>query len=234
MTANIEEFAGLIPDSVLDVSGKVFISGRKAFGSLSKLYILGLNPGGAPEANVHETVRSHTEKVLHHVPDDWSALTDEAWGKNGHRIQHPMQRNVLHLLRRLGFDHRSVPCSDLVFVRSQYAAKLDKRELEGRTDECWPFHRAVIARLGVRVIVCLGGEASEKTRARLQRDESPTREFAEVDRFVEDGGREIVSRTYRNGDGLTVVRLAHPSRFHWTSPKSDPTELVKRALELSE
>ena len=85
MTANIEEFAGLIPDSVLDVSGKVFVSGRNAFGSPSKLYVYGLNPGGAPEAHAQETVRSHTDKALHDVPDNWSALTDEAWGRNGPR-----------------------------------------------------------------------------------------------------------------------------------------------------
>ena len=50
MTANIKEFAGLIPDSVLDVSGKVFVSGRNAVGSTSQLYIYGLNPGGAPRS----------------------------------------------------------------------------------------------------------------------------------------------------------------------------------------
>ena len=85
MKANIEEFAGLIPDSVLDVSGKLFVSGRNAFGSPSKLYVYGLNPGGAPEAYAQETVRSHTDKVLHDVPDNWSALTGEAWGRNGPR-----------------------------------------------------------------------------------------------------------------------------------------------------
>ena len=234
MTANIEEFAGLIPDSVLDVSGKVFVSGRSAFGSPSKLYVLGLNPGGAPEAYAQETVRSHTGKVLHDVPDNWSALTDEAWGRNGHRVQHPMQRNVLHLLRRLQLDHRSVPCSDLVFVRSQDAGKLGKREIERLADECWPFHREVIARLGVRVIVCLGKDASQATRARLEKDKSSSRKFAEVDSFEEDGGLKVVSRAYRNSDGLTLVQLAHPSRFHWTSPKSDPTDLVRRVLEWNE
>ena len=85
MTANIEKFAGLIPDSVLDASGKVFVSGRNTFGSPSKLWVYGLNPGGATEAYAQETVRSHTDKALHDVPDNWSALTDEAWGRNSPR-----------------------------------------------------------------------------------------------------------------------------------------------------
>ena len=81
MTVNIEEFAGLIPDSVLAESGKVFVSGRNAFGSPSKLYFYGLNPGGAPETYAQETVRSHTDMALHDVPDNWPALTCEAWGQ---------------------------------------------------------------------------------------------------------------------------------------------------------
>ena len=234
MTGGIEEFAQLIPDSLLDISGKVFISGRDAFGSSSKLYILGLNPGGAPESNALETVGAHTRKVIHDAPDNWCALTDEAWGRNGHRVQHPMQRNVLHLLRRLDLDCRKVPASDLVFARSRDAAKISKAEFVRLANDCWPFHRAVIRRLEVRVIVCLGREAAWGAIARLEADNPAAGKFAEIDRFVEDRGLKGVSRAYRNGGGITVVQLTHPSRFHWTTSKSDPTELVRRALEFSD
>jgi len=43
----IEDFASLIPDSLLERSGKGFYSGRTAFENTSKLYVLGLNPGGS-------------------------------------------------------------------------------------------------------------------------------------------------------------------------------------------
>ena len=228
--ATIEEFAALIPDSLLEASGKVFVSGRDAFGSPSELYILGLNPGGSPESHAEETVRSHTGKVLHDVPDNWCALSDEAWGRNGHRVQHPMQRNVLHLLARLGLNYRKVPASDLVFVRSQDASKISKNQFDRLANDCWPFHRAVVKELGVRVIVCMGGEATRRTVAHLEADNPSSGRFAEVDKFVEGGGLKLTSHAYRNGDGLTIVGLTHPSRYHWTSPKSDPSELVRRAL----
>lgn len=41
----IEEFAGLIPESLQGESGKAFYSGRDAFGGAAPLYIIGLNPG---------------------------------------------------------------------------------------------------------------------------------------------------------------------------------------------
>ena len=227
----IYEFVNLIPAELLDYSGKVFVSGRTAFGSPSDLYILGLNPGGAPENNVQETVRTHTHKVLHEVPDDWCALTDEAWGRNGHRLQHPMQRNLLHLMKSLGLDHRRIPASDLVFARSQDASKIGKKDLDRFANLCWPFHRAVIERLGVGVILCLGREAVERVKACIKADNPSAGEFEVVDSFVEDGGLKVESRTYRNRHGLSVVQLAHPSRFHWTSPRSDPSGLVQRALE---
>ena len=37
----IEEFAELIPESLLHKSGQTFYSGRQAFGAPSELYILG-------------------------------------------------------------------------------------------------------------------------------------------------------------------------------------------------
>ena len=210
----IREFVNLILPALLDYSGKVFVSGRTAFGSQSDLYILGLNPGGAPQNYVQETVRTHTHKVLHEFREDWSGLTDEAWGPNGRRRQHPMQRNLLHLIKNLGLDHRKIPASDLVFVRSQDASRISKRELDLFTNLCWPFHRTVIEGLGIRVVLCLGRVTVERVRERMQADYPSAGEFKLVDRFVEGGGRKVESRTYQNGGGLTVVRLAHPSRYH--------------------
>ena len=64
-------FAKLIPESMLDMSGSVFFSGRRAFNERSDLYILGLNPAGDP-AGPH-TIRKNVEAILHEYPEDWSA-----------------------------------------------------------------------------------------------------------------------------------------------------------------
>ena len=230
---NIENFYALVPDSLREVSGKVFYSGRDAFGSPSPLYILGLNPGGSPEDYPDETVRAHTDKVLHEMPDNWCAFTDEVWGVNGSRPRHPMQKNVLHLLAMLSLDCRKVPASDLVFARSQNAEKItkDKVEFARLTKACWRFHQAVIQQLEVSVIVCLGRDAERGTINCLEADNPSLGKFAIQDKFVEEGGQQCISRTYRNNGCITVVQLPHPSRFHWTSPKSDPTRLIRRALE---
>lgn len=227
----VEEFAKLIPDSLLDVSGKAFYSGRDAFGAASDLYILGINPGGDPESYPTETVGAHTRKVLHEVPDNWSAFIDEGWSippmPPG---QHKMQKNVLHLLKRLDLDCRKIPASNLVFERSETVAKIQGR-LDRLTLDCWPFHRAVIQRLGVRVVVCGGMDAAEKAMPRLEDDNPTSGKFTLRDTFMAKYGLKATSKVYRNGGGVTLVQLPHPSRFIWTHPKSDPTELVRQALE---
>src|SRR5574340_788790 len=99
-----------IPLSLLPRSGKVFYSGRNAFTTQSDLYVLGVNPGGAPTAHDTETVGSHTDDVLNVYPADWSAYRDESWvgavpGTYG------MAPRVLHLFAKLGVSPGSVPCS---------------------------------------------------------------------------------------------------------------------------
>lgn len=46
--ADPDRFAALVDPDLYDRSGKVFYSGRAAFGAPSALYLLGLNPGGSP------------------------------------------------------------------------------------------------------------------------------------------------------------------------------------------
>ena len=64
----IDTFAELIPKSVMSKSGTAFYSGRAAFSTSSKLYILGLNPGGSPDSQATETVEWHTNRILNEVP----------------------------------------------------------------------------------------------------------------------------------------------------------------------
>ena len=214
----IDDFVKLIPESLLDRSRSVFFSGRGAFESPSDLYILGLNPAGGIKWPF--TVSRNINDVLCHHPDNWSAYRDEPW-RGARRGNSPMQRRVLHLLKRVGRDPGEVPASEVVFLRSTDWTKLG--DFGSLARECWPFHQAVIERLGVRVIACLGGKAGYWVRNRSNAHEK-------VDEFVEDNRRLWKSRVHTNGDGLTVVTLTHPSQAAWTVPATDPTGLVERAL----
>ena len=220
----IEEFAELVPESLLDKSGEVFYSGRRAFGAPSELYILGANPGGTPEGMPDSTVSRHINQVLHEKPENWSAYRDESWrGKSPGKDA--MQQRMLHLFGRVGHDPGEVPVSEVVFQRSRNVKVLegDFRELALL---CWPFHQTVIDRLGARVIVCIGKNASEWVRNKLDAH-SLLDEFEDTKRGRTRGWK---SQAHKNSDGLIVVSLAHPSRAIWTHPDSDPTTLVKRAL----
>jgi len=68
-TLGIEAFAMRVPAELLAESGKVFYSGRAAFAGPAPLYVLGVNPGGAPENYQTETVGNHTHEVLTRLPD---------------------------------------------------------------------------------------------------------------------------------------------------------------------
>ena len=217
----IQDFIKLIPSALNDRNGRVFYSGRRAFESPKTLYILGVNPGGAPDELPGQTVSAHTSWLLKNGARNWSAYRDELWtGRTPGTA--PLQRRMLHMFRKLNLDPGEVPASNLVFVRSERKAKL-VGDFSQLARECWPFHQAVVDRLKVRTILCLGQDPGdwvcEQLGARSQ-----------VDEFIEKNNRKWKSRVYRNATGLTVVVATHPSRVDWTAPSTDPTELIQRAL----
>jgi hypothetical protein len=216
----IDKFAALIPQSLLTHSGSVFYSGRKAFSTPSPLYILGLNPGGSPKEQAAETVEWHTKKVLNEAAD-WSAYKDERWLGNSPGTV-GMQPRVLHLLRRLNLEPRNVPASNVVFVRSAREKDINNR-FRQLAELCWPFHQAVIERLGVRVVLCFGQRSRSWVRERLNANNP-------VDRFVEKNNRRWTSTSYKNSSGIAVVVVKHPSIADWTKPATDPSLLVQRML----
>ena len=218
----IETFAALIPQSLLPESGSVFYSGRAAFGAPSKLYVLGLNPGGSPLIQARETVAWHTNKVLNEEPDEWSAYSDESWG-GARPGTSGLQPRVLHLLRGLGLDARRVPSSNVVFVRSARESTLN-RSVAGLAEECWSFHRSVIDQLGVRVILCFGRTAGEWVAKKVSANN-------DVGTFVEANYRRWRTTALSNGRGLSVVIATHPSIANWMVPATDPTPLVRQVLD---
>ena len=219
----IDKFAALIPPSLLADSGSVFYSGRKAFSTPSRLYILGLNPGGSPKRQAAETLQSHTKKVLNEYAAEWSAYQDESWrGKPPGTFG--MQPRVRHLLLdRLKLEPRNVPASNVVFVRSARGKDIKDcfREL---AELCWPFHQEVIKWLDVRVVLCLGKLSGSWVREQLNANNF-------VDQFVEDNKRVWKSTSYKNSNGIAVVVATHPSIADWKKPATDPSPLVQRMLD---
>jgi Uracil DNA glycosylase superfamily len=215
------EFQRLIPKDLGGRSGKVFYSGRDSFSGPSDLYVLGLNPGGTPEAHPNETIASHVSKVASVLPADWSAYRDESW-EGSPPGSWGMQPGVLLMFRQLGRNPGTVPCSNLVFPRSRGAAEL-KHELPGLVEQCWPFHAAALKLLRPRAVVCFGQDAGKIVCQR-----TGARQI--VGEFVEANQRRWPSRTYQTAGGLKVVVVTHPSRADWHNPAANPTPLVVAAL----
>ena len=217
-----EELTALIPSELLKISGAVFSTGSLAFNSTAKLYVLGLNPGGAPDDHVEETVENHTQK-MRSQPLGWNNYRDQSW--NGRAAgTAPLQRRVLHTFRELGLDPGRVPMSNLIFKRTTAAVDVAP-ELNKLTDLCWPFHQTAIEKMNVRIVLCFGQDAANRVRTKLEADTF-------IDQFVEENRRGYKSTTYANrSSGISVIAATHPSRFDWCNPASDPTPLVKRALD---
>ncbi|WP_374437759.1 uracil-DNA glycosylase family protein [Inhella sp.] len=217
----IESFFEVVPAHLHGRSGKVFYSGRSAFERPAALYIVGVNPGGHPDEHQQETIGSHSERVFHTLPANWSAYRSESW--EGHRPgTFGMAPQVLHMLGQLGLPAEAVPSSNLVFVRSRSEADLAE-EFDELANECWPFHHNVISKLRPRVILCLGTTAGRYVRNRLGA-------VTQIAEFQEINRRKWTSRVHVTAEGIKVATVTHPSRADWRNPAADPSALIKSAI----
>jgi len=221
LTFELVDLISLVPVELRCRSGAVFYSGKASFSRPSPVYLLGLNPGGLPGLQATETIGVDLEEWPR-KPELWSAYCNASW--NGRPPgQYGIQPRILHLMHKVSLDPRLVPSSNVVFVRSAGEADI-ALELPSLLAACWPFHAAVIERLSIGVIICLGGTAGAWVRRHLGADQW-------VESFTEDNKREWVSSTYRDGGGRQVVTLSHPGRVNWCNPKADPSSLVAQALD---
>lgn len=219
----IDEALDRVSPVILPRSGSVFYTGKSAFQSESPLYLLGLNPGGDPQAQRDNTVAKHISEFRGRARP-WSAYADDSW-EGAPPGTWGMQPRVLHMLAKLRLDPRQVPASNVVFVRSRGESDLrDQKPM--LLDECWPVHEAVITTLSVRVVVCFGGTAGRWVRERLEAQEY-------YDSFRETNARGWASEAHRSAEGKFVVTVTHPGRADWRNPAADPTDLVRQALDAS-
>ena len=133
-----------------------------------------------------------------------------------------MQRRVVHLLQRAGLDPLRTPASNVAFVRTSREIGLGSRK-QAILEACWPFHRAVIEQLAIRVVACMGSTPGAFVRRMVGADQK-------MDCFKENNARRWTSEAHVNAAGLTVLALTHPSVTDWTRAETDPSELVMRAL----
>ena len=217
----IEELVKTIPQSMLSCPGKTLCSGRRAFDGPADLYILDYHPGSNPE-QFPETVAEQIHRVLNQEPEEWSAYRDESW-QGQPRGSRPQQKRVAYLCDSLALNPGIIPAAQLIFRRWD-AASTPAADVERQwAEECWPFHQAVIDRLGVRVVVCLGQYPGNWARRKLGAASDPIAEFKETNH------RGWESNVYTAGDRY-IVSLTHPVRANWINPSADPTPMVRRVL----
>lgn len=222
MSETFDRLLSLVPCHLHDRSGGVFYSGRSAFRGHRPLYLLGLNPGGDPVRQVEETVARSIRRATENETDDWSAYADESWrGRPAGTAT--LQPRVLHLLNNVGLEPRTVPASNVVFVRSGREADLTTEKAE-LLKACWPVHQAVIDSLGVKVVACMGATAGQWVREMLGAHQ-------QVEQWTEENERRWSCSTHAAANGIQVVTLTHPSIAAWNSPAADPSRLVRNALE---
>ena len=220
----IDKFAKLVPQGLKSDSGLVFYSGWSAFSKPSPIYLLGANPGGAPEQAEEEFISTHIQQVIDQKADQWSSHSlylDSDWDGKGVGKDR-MQRRIAHMFTALNLDARNIPSSNLIFTRSTRVNTL-KTNPSDLANVCWPFHQSVIDTLGPKIIICMGGLSGGFVRHQLSANTL-------VDAFREDNNRRWTSEAHLNAQGRVVITLTHPSIADWTNPKTDPTPLVKRIL----
>lgn len=221
----LDEFIHLIPDSLLRQPGRAFNSGRLAFSSPAGIYVLLLNLAYAGD-DPQPTVSQQAREVAKRKPKDWCAFLDDQWD-NRPPGKHFLQRNLLRLYARLGVSPRKAPSSQLVFLATKTPADLKKRpDFQDMLEECWQFHAAVIQTLQPRAIVCVGKDAADFARRKLNANALAAEHCADV------GKRPRTSQSHKNAQGITVISLPHPAAPgfgpDWTY---EEIHLVERVLK---
>ena len=220
----LPELAQTIPQSMLNRPGRALYSGRQAFAGPAPLYIIDYHPGGNPE-QFPETVAEQIDRLLNREPADWSAHRDESWEVLS--PGRPQGERLIHLLDQLGLNPGEVPAGLLIFPRWASASQPTAAVKSQWAEECWPFHQAVLDRLGAPVVVCLSSYTSDWV---LKKERQRTGEKPQLLHLPElRGAWSLSSHAYQSGDRY-ILDLAHPSRSDWTSPDLDPTPLLQWAL----
>jgi len=148
--------------NLADRPGRLLYSG---LGTLcpGRLYMLGDNPGGDPDAE-SDSPRTHLEALVRRSPD-WNEYISGVWKPRGRVCaagEAGMQRRVRDLLTNLGLPTQTVCASNLIFVRSQVSDGLGNRlERAHLARQCWPVHQFILDKVRPTAILSIGKSAFE-------------------------------------------------------------------------
>lgn len=208
----LDEMLGLVPEHLHNLSGSILYSGYETLLRPSPIYLMAINPGGDP-TQITTSIADHTRNMVLNQPGNYSAYINESWKGRPLGEEH-VQRRTRRLLNGLGLDPRNVPATNLVFQRTPGAGDIPPE----RFAECWPFHRAMIEKVGARVIVCLGAPVAEHAK-----------KVSGATWLVEDNHQPERTWIYRMHDGRAIVRGVHPVRSSDAAWQRN-VSLISRAL----
>ena len=219
----LKDYIAMIPPELIEENGAAFISGAASFGRQHPLMIVSANPGGDIESHAGWSIRYDCETVRDFWPEDCHGYIDGyRWPDS--QIRHwTGGARVAHLVANIGYNLREVPTQHLVFLRSSRLSALHAN-YEDAVSLCWPVMAVRIEEWRPRVIIALGGKAGDSVLARLGGGEL-------THEFTEDNARHWKSRLCRSSAGPRLAVLTHPGIADWTAPSTDPSDLIRMALE---
>ena len=113
------------------------------------VYLLGLNPGGAEDSTLRDSImRSRAQH---------NAYLDEEWAPGGYvqpKGQATLQRRIQHLCSMMGIETRDVPSSNLVFTRSTRIST--HLSFDAALKFCLPVHHIFIDAIRPRFLMTFG------------------------------------------------------------------------------
>lgn len=197
--------------------------GRVLFSSTATLkpgpvYFLGLNPGGKPDRINDELgfwpLQEDCQRIAE-KPSGWSAYFDERWGGRGMFLQEQVQ----WLFKKLEYDLRQTPASNLIFKRSE--DEDDLSEFVSLADQCWPVHEYLLDLIQPSLILAHGCGSVYRYLQSKAPDAASGEEFSA-------GHGTWKCRHFcwnRNGRPILVFAVPHLSRYK-VKGKSAVTEKI--------
>ena len=134
--------------------------------SKSKLYFLGLNPGGVPDNK--STILDHLNFMTDVNNKNFNEYCDGIWKPGGierPRGQSILQRRVQFLLSSLANNTRNVFASNLIFKRSTNEAMLNNKNV--LAEICWKIHLKFLSIVNPSLILVMGNFCFEFIRSKM-------------------------------------------------------------------
>ncbi|HZL78534.1 MAG TPA: hypothetical protein VFC17_06750 [Candidatus Limnocylindrales bacterium] len=198
----------MLDPKILDSNGRFLYSTADTL-CRGKIYLLGLNPGGDPRKWSKGNREGNVRYSFKYLPQAKCAYLEE-WDKPAG--QHPLQKRICWLMQELKFDIKKVCANNLIFLRSQSAAKLNN--FQELADLCWLAHEFILRIVRPKLMLVYGNLAV-----------SP---FNYLEKIAKN---KTVTQIYPSGHGnwncrffcgelaglkVTVIGLPHLSRFDIT------------------